>query len=209
MKSDDLIKHAKRMIQTGWPQASGPGRLAEAVEFLRIYAGEKSRFYKQLSALDPNMADEYLMKNIKSNLEGFISFVQNDLHSGVSVERKAQIDVVSDILEQANNLLETKEVHPAAPTVIIGATLEEFLRNWIEEQDIDLGNKKPSLDSYSKLLRENDLITKQDSKDITSWAGLRNHAAHGEWEEVDDKKRISLMLEGVNFFMRKYGSPSI
>jgi hypothetical protein len=209
MKSDDLIKHAKRMIQTAWSQGAGSGKLAEAVEFLRIYAGEKSRFYQQLSAVDPNIPDKYLSKDIKSNLEGFISFVQNDLHSGISVERKAQIDVVSDILEQANSLLETKGVHPAAPTVIIGAALEEFLRNWIEEQGIVLENKKAGLDSYSKLLRENDLITKQDSKDITSWAGLRNHAAHGEWEEVDDKKRISLMLEGVNFFMRKYGSYSI
>ena len=150
-----------------------------------------------------------MIQYIKSNLEGFVRFVQNDLHSGVTVERKAQIDVVSDILEQAHNLLETRGVHPAAPTVIIGAALEEFLRNWIEEQGIDLGNKKPTLDSYSKLLRENDLITKQDSKDITSWAGLRNHAAHGEWNEVNDKKRISLMLEGVNFFMRKYSTTGI
>ncbi len=44
-------------------------------------------------------------------------------------------------------------------------------------------------------------------KDITSWAGLRNHAAHGEWDEVKDKTRVSIMLEGVNLFMRKY-SPS-
>ena len=209
MNSDELIKHATRMIKTGWSQGSGPGRLAEAVEFLRIYAGEKSRFYQQLSSIEPTMEEQYLIQYITSNLEGFVRFVQNDLHSGVTVERKAQIDVVSDILEQAHNLLETRGVHPAAPTVIIGAALEEFLRNWIEEQGIDLGNKKPTLDSYSKLLRENDLITKQDSKDITSWAGLRNHAAHGEWNEVNDKKRISLMLEGVNFFMRKYSTTGI
>ena len=205
MKSDDLIEHAERMIKTRCRAGVGAGRLAEAVEFLRIYAGEKSSFYKQLSFVDPNWTDQSIMDEIVSHMEGFISFVQNGLHSGISVERKAQIDVVSDFLEQANNLLETKGVHLTAPTVIIGAALEEFLRNWIEEQSIDLGNKKPGLDSYSKLLRENDLITKQDSKDITSWAGLRNHAAHGEWEEIDDKKRIFLMLEGVNLFMRKYG----
>ena len=45
----------------------------------------------------------------------------------------------------------------------------------------------------------------QDIKDITAWAGLRNDAAHGEWEEVKDRSKISLMLEGVNLFMRKYG----
>ncbi|MEK0338401.1 MAG: hypothetical protein QQN41_13305, partial [Nitrosopumilus sp.] len=65
--------------------------------------------------------------------------------------------------------------------------------------------KKPSLDSYAKTLRENELITKQDVKDITAWGGLRNHAAHGEWDQVSDKNRVMLMLEGINLFMRKYG----
>jgi hypothetical protein len=69
-----------------------------------------------------------------------------------------------------------------------------------------LGNKKPCLDSYSKVLKEEDVITKQDVKDITAWGGLRNHAAHGEWDEVADRTRISVMLEGVNLFLRKYGS---
>jgi hypothetical protein len=116
-----------------------------------------------------------------------------------------QTDVVSDFLDQATTLLNTKEVHPAAPTMIVGAALEEFLRNWVEEAGLSLQGKKPSIDAYAKTLREGDKITKQDLKDITSWAGLRNHAAHGEWNEVGDKNRIGLMLEGVNLFMRKYG----
>ncbi|NJC97401.1 MAG: hypothetical protein C3F07_10120 [Anaerolineales bacterium] len=124
---------------------------------------------------------------------------------GITMERRAQIDVVSDFLSQAERLLSTKNVHPAAPTVIIGASLEEFLRNWIEEVGLSLGNKKLSLDAYATILREAELIAKQDIKDITSWSGLRNHAAHGEWGEVQDKQRINLMLEGVNLFMRKYG----
>ena len=134
----------------------------------------------------------------------YINYLQSGLGDGVSIERKAQIDVVSDILEQANTLLNTNGVHPAAPAMIIGAALEEFLRNWIEEEKLALSGKKPSLDSYAKVLREAELISKQDIKDITSWAGLRNHAAHGEWDEVNDKKRIVVMLEGVNLFMRKY-----
>ena len=95
-------------------------------------------------------------------------------------------------------------MHPAAPAVLGGAALEEFLRNWIEEANLPLGNKKASIDTYTGLLREADLITKQDAKDITAWAGIRNHAAHGEWDEVKDKQRIQLMLEGINLFMRKY-----
>ena len=42
-----------------------------------------------------------------------------------------------------------------------------------------------------------------DIKDITSWAGIRNHAAHGEWDHVSDRARVRLMLEGINLFMRQ------
>jgi hypothetical protein len=56
-------------------------------------------------------------------------------------------------------------------------------------------------------LRAAELISSQDVKDITSWAGIRNHAAHGDWEEVADRQRIKIMLEGVNLFMRRYSAP--
>jgi hypothetical protein len=102
--------------------------------------------------------------------------------------------------------LDAKGVHPAAPIVLIGATLEEFLRTWVEAEGISLGNRKPSLDAYSQVLAAEGKITKQDVKDLTAWSGLRNHAAHGEWNEVSEKLRASLMLEGVNLFMRKYGA---
>ncbi len=178
--------------------------LVEAREFLRIYAGEKSSFLKSLSEVNQIWPGDRILLFIIGSLTGFIRYVENDLHNGISVGRQAQIDVVSDFLGQAQVLLDSSNVHPAAPTVLIGASLEEFLRNWLEERGANLGGKKPGLDAYAKTLREASLITKQDLKDITSWAGLRNHAAHGEWDEVNDKKRISLMLEGVNLFMRKY-----
>lgn len=208
MNTDDLIKQARRIIESS-RKYSGAGILSEALEFLRVYAGEKSSFFKQLSKIDQSWFDENIKEYVIGSLEAFMRYAENDLLEGISIERKAQIDVVSDFLDQANTLLNSKEVHPAAPTVIIGAVLEEFLRNWIEEAGLSFGGKKPSLDSYAKVLRKEDLITKQDVKDITSWSGLRNYAAHGEWEEVKDKNRISIMLEGVNLFMRKYGEHNI
>ncbi|MBI4187531.1 MAG: hypothetical protein HY530_08535 [Chloroflexi bacterium] len=207
MDTDDLIRHARRLIESG-KKSSAAGALSEVMEFLRVYAGEKSAFFQNLSQVKQSWSDEYIMAYVVSNLGAFIRYAEKGLLEGISIERKAQIDVVSDFLDQANTLLSSKEVHPAAPAVIIGAALEEFLRNWIEEAGLALGGRKPSLDSYTKVLREADLITKQDAKDITSWSGLRNYAAHGEWEEVSDKNRISIMLESVNLFMRKYGQHS-
>lgn len=209
MKSEELIKQAKRIISTGYTQGQASSKLIESLEFLRVYAGEKSSFYQNLKEIKQTSSDKYIMEYVQGTLAAFMSYLQSGLGDGVSIERKAQIDVVSDILEQANGLLNSKGIHPAAPAVIIGAALEEFLRNWIEEDGLDLGAKKPSLDSYAKMLREANLITKQDIKDITSWAGVRNHAAHGEWDEVNDKKRIAVMLEGVNLFMRRYGPSGI
>lgn len=202
MDKDEIIRQAKNIIQI---TNDYRGLLFEALEFLRIYAGEKSSFYKQISPISLTATESFINNTVKSSLNAYIRFLEYGDSGGLTIERKAQIDVVSDFLQQANDLLSNSKMHSAAPTIIIGAALEEFLRNWMEsENSLSLGNYKPSLDSYAKILKEAELITKQDFKDITSWAGLRNHAAHGEWSEVEDKKRISLMLEGVNLFMRKY-----
>jgi preprotein translocase subunit Sss1 len=204
MDKDQIIVHARRILSS--VNDSNYQYIPQIVEFLRVYAGEKSAFYKNISKIDHK---EYhfssIRTSVRANLQGFIGYLESGLSEGVSIERKAQIDVVSDILSQAQSLLDSKGINPAAPVVLIGAALEEFLRNWMEESGISLGEKKPGIDTYTKLLKEKDLITKQDDKDITSWAGLRNHAAHGEWDQVSDINRVKLMLEGVNLFMRKYG----
>jgi hypothetical protein len=129
--------------------------------------------------------------------------LESGLASDVSPERKAQLEIVSDILEQANEMLQNDQYHSAAAAVLIGASLEEFLRTRVEAEGLSIGNAKPGIDTYCKTLRTADLISKQDAKDITSWAGIRNDAAHGEWEKVSDRARIRLMLEGVNLFMRQ------
>lgn len=186
---------------------SQQGAYAQVIEFLKKYAGANSAFIDLINSslgYNPKAA----ANSMTVTLNSFIEYVESGLLEGISPERKAQLDVVADFLEQADNLLQTKGIHPAAPAVIIGATLEEFLRTWIEAESLSLRGKKPSLENYSQTLREADFITKQDAKDLTSWGGIRNHAAHGEWDEVSDKKRISLMLEGVNLFMRKYGAGS-
>lgn len=203
MDNQELIEHARR-IQARIPKASEyEGIKAEICEFFRVYAGPQSKFYTSAETI--HGGEHYSLPRLTAILDAFVEYVQAGLLSDVSPERRAQLDVVSDILEQAETLLNTKSVHPAAAAVLIGATLEEFLRNWVEAENLALGELKPGLETYAKVLRAEDMINKQDMKDITSWAGTRNDAAHGKWDEVSDKNRIRLMLEGVNLFMRKYG----
>jgi len=202
MTKEELIEQSKRIMNSA--RDNSQAGLTQAIEFLRIYAGESTSFYKTLSEINVRATDTYKSNYVFSVLNSFIQYVENDLLRSISLEREIQIETVSDYLSQAENLLNDKNVHPAAPAVLIGASLEEFLRNWLEEIGFDISTIKNSLDAYSSELRKQDRITKQDLKDIVSWGGTRNDAAHGHWESVNDRNRIKLMLEGVNLFMRKY-----
>ncbi|MCP5164613.1 MAG: hypothetical protein H6990_06075 [Pseudomonadales bacterium] len=178
------------------------GLKARAEDFLNTFGGKNNTFVKQIQSVSGS-ATSYQIDVLGEVLDAFSAHLEDGLVAGISPRRQAELDVVSDLLEQANILLSNAKVHPAAPAVLVGATLEEFLRTWIEEDGLTLGNKRPGIDAYAKVLREADLINKQDVKDITAWAGIRNHAAHGDWDEVADRSRIKLMLEGVNFFIRQ------
>ncbi len=201
-------KEGSRIIGTTDPNQNPVSHFVEALEFLRLYAGERSAFYKTLASHKYGGNNYRLVTEIEASLKGFVRFIENGLLDGLAIERKAQIDVVSDFLSQAQELLNSKGVHPAAPAMIVGASLEEFLRNWVEDATLSISNKKPSIDAYASTLREAEVITKQDMKDITAWAGKRNDAAHGNWDAVKDKASISNMLDGVNLFIRKYTNQS-
>jgi len=208
MDTPQLIDHTDRLIGKLEDLNAFHGVYTEVCQFLNTYAGPKNEFLHLVKEYNPrNYIDhENSSQYISSILRSFKDYLLAGLHSEITPERRAQLDVVSDFLEQAQTLLDGSGFHPAAPVILIGASLEEFLRTWVEAEGLTMGGKKPGLDAYAKILKEAELISKQDVKDITSWAGLRNHAAHGEWDEVDDKKRVLLMLEGVNLFMRKYGA---
>ena len=203
MTKEEILNNCDRIIKD--TQERPLGGLIQAREFIRITTGENSSFYKSLEQLQNSAYDDVKVKIVKQILSSFGEFVKNDLLRSISLEREIQINTVSDYLEQAESLLNDNKVHPAAPSVIIGASLEEFLRNWLEEEQVDLTTIKNSLDAYTTELKKLNKISKQDVKDLTSWSGIRNDAAHGHWDNVADRKRIKLMLEGVNLFMRKYG----
>lgn len=208
MNTEELLSQVDRIIleihDMGFSIA-----LVQAQEFLKHYAGRDNHFYLAIKDINPEEHQwlEDMRRKVNAldwALTGFRNYVHNGLLNGVSPEQEARNAVVSDFLAMAKDLNKAKDVHPAAAVTLTGATLEEFLRSWIHAKNLSVKVKKPGLDVFSQVLRDADLITRQDAKDITSWGGMRNHAAHGEWDEVADRKRVDLMIEGVNLFMRRY-----
>jgi hypothetical protein len=91
---------------------------------------------------------------------------------------------------------------PAAPIVLAGAALEELLRSLIAKHGCSATGKL-GLNTYASALQAARVIDRQDAKDITAWAGLRNDAAHGQFAALN-LPRAELMVGGINLFMRKY-----
>lgn len=207
METEDVLAYVEKLAtQAEKLDNDSPaihGIAARAREFLRVHVGNESEFYNSILFLDDKKPDG---KAFASILRSFQEYVRDGFSTDFTPLQEAEQNVVSDFLDQARLLLQDKKVHPAAACVLIGATLEEFLRTWTERESIKLGNRTPSISAYAGILASKGLIKKQDSKDIHAWSGLRNEAAHGNWEQISDRERARIMLEGVNLFLRKYGA---
>ncbi len=203
METTELIAEVRRLTKDLEDENNPRGALVQARELVRRHA-PRSSFLAELENF--RFTHGYIQQGQIEVLRGYAEFLERGLGEGVSSERAGQLDVVNDLLGQADQLLVTSGIHPAAPIVIAGAALEQYLRTLVEAEGVSLGNRKPGMSAFAEVLRKEDLLTKQDVKDITSWAGMRNDAAHGRWEKVSDPDRAGLMIQGVNLFLRQHAS---
>lgn len=174
---------------------------APALDFLSRHAGSRSAFTKAAEFEVDKYMPPYCLPGVAEALRGWVGFVEAGMVELRPYEARARIDAADELIEQAQDLLDDQQIHEAAPIVLVGAALEMFLRAEIYEHGLTLTGK-PGINTYADTLQKAGHLTVQDRKDITSWAGLRNDAAHGHFDELS-RERASLMLEAVNLFMRQ------
>jgi len=179
-----------------------------SLQFVRNYIGKDTEFYNSLLNYTKRYSDIAFNKKIEASsvLSSIKGYLKLNLELGKSQSYNLKIDIISDFLNQAVNLANDKNYHPAASAILLGASLEEFLKQLCEQKEVDITDIKKTIDPISQKLHKEKIITKQDFKDINSWAGLRNNATHGNFDEVNDRKRVLNAIEGVNLFMRKYSN---
>ena len=203
MTKEDIADLGSEIINRDWKNTMA--LIASSKHLISVYAGKNNSYYEELNNIPSG--DKYIREthaNVVGILESFLRAVKSGLIKQENLKTKIRNEVESDILLQATEILSNKKFHPANAAMLIGAILENFLRSWMDSEQLELGNQKKSMNTYASILKSNNFITKQDVKDITSWAGIRNSAAHGNWEEVEDRSRINIMLESVNLFLMKY-----
>ena len=86
-------------------------------------------------------------------LEDWVAYQESGLANLKPFEVRFRIEASTDIMEQAQDLLRDQNVHLAAPVVLAGASLEEFLRSIV----VDAGltpTGKPGINTYTTELQK-------------------------------------------------------
>ena len=153
-------------------------------------------------------------QRFKEQSEGFESIASCDyVLSGLAVLKAARVDyengelteirllieaeVFDDFLEQASHLVNTGYFGPAA--VIAGIVLEEALRRHCHQNDVAI-RSKAMIGEMNDLLAKSGLYNNVMKQKIATVATIRNHAAHGQWDEFGSKD-VEQMIDWVRLFM--------
>lgn len=140
----------------------------------------------------------------------FLESIKEEVETGwfASFKNIVSAEIFESYIDMAEHLLEKKYKDPAA--VIIGSTLESKLRQLCKENNIDLettnhkGKKIPKKASVLNAdICKKDVYNKIVEKQVTTWLGLRNSAAHGKYDDYD-LAEVKLMYQGVLGFISKY-----
>jgi len=139
-------------------------------------------------------------------MQGIANSVKHDYERGLlnSIRALIQADVFADFLEMGEYLL--KEGYKDAAAVIIGAVLEDGVRKLCEKNGISTTNNngRPiTIDPMNAALAKAEVYSKLLQKQITTWAHVRNKAAHGEYGEYG-KDQVEMMLLFVQNFAEQY-----
>jgi hypothetical protein len=112
--------------------------------------------------------------------------------------------VFADFLEMGEYLL--NEGYKDAAAVIIGAVLEDGLRKIAVQRAVAVTSQagRPlTIDPLNAALANDGAYNKLAQKQITSWAHVRNKAAHGEYSEYT-KEQVQMMLMFVQSFFAEH-----
>lgn len=176
---------------------------AAALEFLRRnapgsrFSSSAERLFEKGSRLSAVAA----VGGVAAILDDWARSTRESWAQAQPFEVQARIEAATDLMEQVQLLIADRTVHCAAPIVLAGAALEEFLRSRVIAKALPITGKA-GINSYADALQADGDLSKQEKKDITAWAGLRNAAAHGEFEELS-RERAHIMVDGINLFLQK------
>ena len=175
------------------------GMLVAAHDFVARFGSPHIAATVETLMRDPEYHDNPL--KIASLLREWAALHDSGLFQLLPFEVASRVQAASDLMEQAQRLLEDEDSHLAAPVALAGAALEQFLRALAAHHDVKVSGP-PGIAGYRDRLREAGHLSKQDAADVTGWADLRDRVAHGDLADLT-RERVSIMAAGINVFLRR------
>ncbi len=175
--------------------------LSKAKSAVTRISGADSDFYK-----DVNKAYSSHWQDTLERILGPIKALKSDIENGYlkSAHQIIQSEVFSDYLEMAEYL--QGEGYKDAAAVIAGSTLEAHLKETAKDNTIELHIKKANGDLIPKKasvlndeLAKASIYSSSYQKQITAWLGVRNDAAHGDYNKYTSEQ-VTMMIQGIRQF---------
>lgn len=184
-------------------------RATSALDFLERYAGTHSQWSVRAQQVFDNDGERQSMESGARAIADVLREWSAQVRAGIAVPHNldalgARGVASTDLMEQVRTLTADKSVHPAAPVLLAGAALEIALRSSVDELALGL-DERPSITAYARRLRSEGMLSAQDMKDVEQMAGIRNTAAHGDFEDLS-RERVGLLEQQVNMFLRRLGT---
>lgn len=174
----------------------------------KLYGEQSQHFVSYQSALGSHAFYSLHSNNYCqfTQMLGVARAIKHDIKNDLLINFKslAQAEVFADFLEMGEYLLQ--EGYKDAAAVIIGTVLEDSLRKLAGHMGLPVANddgKPYTMDPLNILLAKHDAYSKLVQKQITTWAHIRNKAAHGEYSEYS-LEQVQMMLVFVQGFAADY-----
>jgi len=183
--SNTQVRQMKTRALAAIERATGRGSVY--FEQAQVALGEKRHDWNHLAALIG------IVESAKIDIQsGYLSCLEELIHA----------DIFSDFLEMADYLLSSG--YKDASAVIAGSTLEVHIKQLCAKFGVNtLSSGKPKkADMLNAELVKSSAYSKLDQKNITAWLGLRNDAAHGDYNEYD-KQQVSLLINSIRDFVTR------
>ncbi len=138
-------------------------------------------------------------------MTGMLRLVKTAIESGYLDDTSDLIhgSIFADFLEMAQHLLDKK--YKDASAVIAGSSLEAHLRHLCEKHNINTHDDKglpKKADLLNAELAKAKAYEKIDQKNVGAWLGLRNDAAHGNYDKYNSEM-VSLLIAGIREFITR------
>lgn len=162
--------------------------------------GRESDHYTEYAELKGHISSYIYAESAQAVLKA----AQDDYTQGMLFDARTLIEaeVFSDFLEQADYLLQHSYAGPAA--VIASAVMEDGMRKLCDRHGVQLA-PNATLAPMNDALAKKGAYTKLVHDKLMPVIRLRNHAAHGEWDQFTAQD-VQGMIDAVRDFMAQHFS---